>query len=60
MATHVAAALEAPDDVAQRRGDEEVLLLQAQLLARVRVVGGVQHVRDRLGALALLHLHSQR
>mmetsp|Transcript_1099 Transcript_1099/g.3058 ORF Transcript_1099/g.3058 Transcript_1099/m.3058 type:complete len:928 (+) Transcript_1099:706-3489(+) len=43
--------LEAGHHVLQRGGHEEVLLLQAQLLALVRAVVGVQHGRQRLGAL---------
>ncbi len=41
--------LVAPDDVLERRGDEEVLLLEPQLLARHAVVVRVEHLRDRLG-----------
>ncbi len=37
------------DEVTQRTGDEEVLLLQAQLLALRRGVLGVQHLGDVLG-----------
>jgi hypothetical protein len=43
--------LEAANDVVQRGGDPEVLLLQAQLLAPLKVVVGVEHGADGLGAL---------
>mmetsp|Transcript_1100 Transcript_1100/g.3068 ORF Transcript_1100/g.3068 Transcript_1100/m.3068 type:complete len:926 (+) Transcript_1100:706-3483(+) len=42
---------EAAQAVLHGGGHEEVLLLQAQLLALVRAVVGVQHGRQRLGAL---------
>jgi hypothetical protein len=41
-----------PDHVLQRAGDEEVLLLEAQLLAGLGLVVGVEHLGDGLG----LHL----
>ena len=41
--------LVAPDDVADGTADEEIFLNQAQLLARVRVVGGVENLCDVLG-----------
>ena len=37
------------DHVLQRAGDEEVLLLQPQLLARLGLVVGVEHLGDVLG-----------
>ena len=40
--------MEAADDVAQRAGDEEVLLDQAQLLARLGLVIRVKNLGDRL------------
>jgi hypothetical protein len=45
--------LEAAHDVVQRGGDPEVLLLEAQLLAALKVVVGVQNCADGLGALFL-------
>mmetsp|Transcript_12381 Transcript_12381/g.42919 ORF Transcript_12381/g.42919 Transcript_12381/m.42919 type:complete len:540 (+) Transcript_12381:442-2061(+) len=42
--------LEPPQDVLQRGAHEEVLLLEPQLLAHVRVVDGVQHAADALSA----------
>ena len=35
----------------ERGGDKEVLLLQAQLLALVRAVVGIQHAAERLSPL---------
>ena len=43
------------DEVAHRAGDEEVLLLQAQLLALRRGVLGVEHHRDLLGEGLVAH-----
>ena len=49
---------EAPDHVLQRRGHEEVLLLEPQLLAGVLVVRRVEHLGDVLAAgLVLDRLH---
>ena len=41
--------LEPPDDVMERGGTEEVLLLEPQLLPLEHVVVGVQHTGDVLG-----------
>ena len=46
-------ALEAADDVAERAGDEEVLLEQAEFLAGLGVVVRVKHLRDRFGGVFL-------
>ena len=43
------------DDGLQGRGHQEVLLGQAQELALVVVVGGIEHLGDDLGAGGLLH-----
>ena len=45
----------AADDVAHRAGDQEVLLDEAQLLARVGGVGGIEHLGDGLRPVLLLH-----
>ena len=45
---------EAPQDVAQRAGDEEVLLAEAELLALHRVVVRVEDLRQVLGEHLLL------
>ena len=46
--------LEAPDDVGDRAGDEEVLLLEAQRLALVALIVRVEDLRDVLGVDLLL------
>ena len=46
---------EVAHDVLHGGGGEEVLLLQAQLLALPGVVVGIEHLGDDLGQLALLH-----
>ena len=43
------AAPEAPHEVGQRAGDEEILLHEAQALAHARGVVGVEHARERFG-----------
>ena len=48
-------ALVAEQDILQRRGGEEVLLLEAQFLARRRGVVRVEHARDVLDRVLLLH-----
>src|SRR5690349_20730593 len=47
--------LEAPDDVADRTRDEEVLLLESELLTLRGVIGGVEDARDRLARHLLFH-----
>ncbi len=47
--------LEATDDVVERGGDPEILLLEAQLLAAVEVVVGVEDGADGLGSLLVRH-----
>ena len=46
---------EAADDVAQRAGDEEVLLDEAKFLAGFGVVVRVKHLTDGLSHVFLLH-----
>ena len=46
---------EAPEDVLQGGGDEEVLLLEPQLLAGVLVVRGIEDLGDVLGLVLVLH-----
>ena len=46
---------EAPQDVLQRRGHEEVLLLEPQFPARALVVGRVEHLRDVLALRLVLY-----
>ena len=48
-------ALEAPQNVLKRRAHKEVLLFEAKLLAHLRVVVRVKHVRNILTLLLLLH-----
>ncbi len=48
------AALVAPHDVGDRAGDEEVLLLEAQRLALLALIVGVEHLGDVLGVDLLL------
>ena len=43
------------DDILQRRGAEEILLLEAQHLALVAVVVGIEHLGDIIGLVALAH-----
>ncbi len=43
------------DDVAQRAGDQEILLEQTQLLARRHGIGRVQDLRDRFRGDLLFH-----
>ena len=49
------AVLVVVDDVLQRGGNEEVLLFQAQRLALVMVVCGIQDLRDHLRFVLLFH-----
>src|SRR5690606_38367431 len=44
----------AAQDVRHRTGDEEILLLEAELAARERFVLGIEHLRDALGERLLL------
>ena len=47
------AAPEAPHDIGQRAGDEEILLHKAQPLPQAGRIVGIQHARQRFGGQLL-------
>jgi len=49
------APAEAADDVLERAGDEEVLLDEAELLAALGVVVGIEHLGDGLTGVLVAH-----
>ena len=46
---------EAAHEIGQRAGDEEILLHEAQSLALLRGVVGIEHARERFGRERLGH-----